>query len=175
MRKKGQIKFGESFGIIFIVTIVIFLGSSWYSSTSQKSMYQMGIENMEDIAFERYNYIQNHHFLRMSQLGITERRFDLNSFRVFKNFSNTNKGREYLWPQLGYSTVILEKYNYEDIKIGDFTINETIILYNLTPSSENLQRSSLIVYKSVIPLRNHLTLRERTDLGVLSVQTYIIH
>ncbi len=171
MKKKGQVKFGESFGIIIIVTIVIFLGASWYNSISSKALHELSIEDQEDRAFERYNYIINHNFLRISQNTVIDDKFDLHSFRIFSEFSKTPTGIEYLRPNLGESTIVLELYRYDDIMADIFTVNETIVLYNRTPSA-NLQLQGESVYRSLIPVRDYV--ESRTDLGVLTVRVPIV-
>ena len=73
--KKSQLKFGEMFAIIFIVWLVLVIGAVWYTNYNKKEIVKINEESSKNLAFERYSFIRNIPYLRVSQLGEVEYTF----------------------------------------------------------------------------------------------------
>lgn len=158
-RRKGQIKFGETFGIIILVYIIVMVGMMWYNNINTKDINEMLQDDRRDRSFEKYYYIVNSNLLHKSEAGDIDEELDLVSLRIFSNFSNST-GKEFIRKQLGESTILIE--------IRDFCYNsiENITLYNNTPNGTlNVEK-----FKTLIPVISPIN--QTTYLGVLSVIVY---
>ena len=168
MEKKAQIKFGETFGVIIIVFILLMSGLTWYNKISQKEIYELKEKDQFDKSFEIFNYILNLNLIHSSQRGIIDDEFDYHSLIVFSNYSNTTSGKELLQKQLGTSLITIEIYNYTEIQ-GDMVNHKLIILYN---NSEYITKFNRIKrfenFRTLVPVIN--SGENRVDLGILKIQ-----
>jgi len=160
MRKKAQIKFGETFAIIILVYIILVAGMVWYNKISTENIAQIQEDNKKDKAFEKYYYIINSPLLHKSEFGDIDEEFDLTALKIFKNYSNNQSNQKYIRSKLGYSTI------YVKIIDKDFNHIENITIYNVTPTKITQQET----FKSLIPVTN-LT-QDKTFIGRLYVTIY---
>ena len=169
MAKKGQIKFGETFGIIIIVFILLMSGLTWYNKISQKEIYELKEKDQFDKAFETFNYILNLNLVHSSQRGIIDDEFDYHSLLVFANYSKTESGKKLLNTQLGTGVIMIDIYNYTHIQNNDLTRPETIILYNNSKYNQTRNKIKRFEnFRTVVPITN--TQENRVDLGILKIQ-----
>ena len=159
-RKKAQIKFGETFGIIIIVYIVVMVGMVWYNTSSGKEIREMNEENKVDRAFEKYYYVVNSNMLHLSQHGDIDEEFDLVSLRVFENYSDSEPAREMVRQQLGEALVTLDVYDNEFNLIENFTV------YNRTPEEYKNREA----FRTLIPVVDPI--EKRTRIGMLYVYVF---
>lgn len=149
MVKKAQIKFGETIGIIIIVYLIIMVGLIWYNNYNTKSLNELRINDLNDRAFEKFNYLNKLTLIHLTQEGIVNYQFDKNSLAIMAIMSKTKEGKEYFSKQLGESTIIIEIFNSSNTNLLYF--EERIILYNNTPNKEkNIINQQ--IYKSLIPV-----------------------
>ena len=88
MEKRSQINFGETFGIIFITFIIIFLGLLFFNNIINNNIEQLDKENEEKEIFLKYKYILNLENLKRTENGIIREEFDILSLRSLKNILN---------------------------------------------------------------------------------------
>lgn len=162
MKKKAQIKFGETIGVIFIVYIIILAGFIWYNDITQDNLREIYEEDQLSRAFEKYYFIVNFDLIHVGQFGIMDEEFDINSLRVMKNFSKTSSGKAYLDKRLDESTAIVRVYDKDFISI------ENITLYNKTPGN-NIDYDTQI-FRSMIPIIDEIN--KSTYMGILEIYTY---
>ncbi len=165
MKRKAQVKFGETFAIIILVYIILMIGMIWYNNINTKNINEMSEESLKQRSFEKYYYIMNSDLLHKTEQGDVDEEFDLAALRAFANYTNGNQ-KEYIRKQLGEALVTVKLYdrNLEEIE-------EQIVLYNNT-YDPNLQSKikNEIVFKALIPVVD--TVEKRTNLGILSVIIY---
>lgn len=166
MKKRGQVKFGETIGIIVIVYLVVVLGFVWYNNVNTKSINDIFEKDQRARAFERYHYIMNLDLLHVAQRGYLDVEFDLDSLRTFANFTQGDS-REFARSKLGDSKVDLKIYslNYTNGE-SSFETFENLTLYNNTPSYRYDQQ----VFTSLIPVVD--TASKKTYVGVLELTSY---
>jgi len=170
MRKKAQVKFGESFGIIIIVFFIIMAGMIWYNKINTNSIKKINDEDQFNKAFEKYYYLKELDLIHSSQRGMVDKQFDLNSLLVFSNYSKTPIGGEYVRKRLDYSSVIFYVYNTnEDLKLNSPNLN--IILYNNTPT--NIERiKEPVIFITYFPVEND---ENKILIGKLEIKSYIVN
>jgi len=165
VKRKAQVKFGETFAIIILVYIILMIGMIWYNNINTKNINEMSEESLKQRSFEKYYYIMNSDLLHKTEQGDVDEEFDLAALRAFANYTNGNQ-KEYIRKQLGEALVTVKLYdrNLEEIE-------EQIVLYNNT-YDPNLQSKikNEIVFKALIPVVD--TVEKRTNLGILSVIIY---
>lgn len=159
-KKKAQIKFGETFGIIILVYILIVAGMVWYNKVATNNIAEMQEQDNKDKAFEKYYYIVNSDLLHKSELGDVDEEFDLTSLKIFSEYSSQSENKEYIRRQIGESTVLVE------IVDKDFNSIENITLYNKTPK-EILGGEG---FKTLIPVVDPIN--DVTHIGKLTVIVY---
>lgn len=162
--KKAQVKFGEAFGIIIIVYVVLTVGLSWYNSSNEKNLREMSAENNENLAFEKYNFITNLNLLRNSEDENINYFMDLDAIRAFQNYTNTTEGKNFLRGKLASSRVRIQLYNYTGIQ--DFIAYENITIYENIPDFEYVP----INYRTIIPVYDAID--KRMDVGYLFIEVY---
>jgi len=158
-KKNAQIKFGETFGVIILVYIIVMVGMIWYNNINTKDIAQMNEKNQRDRAFEKYYYVINSDMLHVSEQGDVDPEFSLTSFRVFSNYTK-NEGKEHIRQQLGESIIVLE------IVDKDFVSQENLTVYNNTPKDFKNRES----FKTLIPVMDKIN--KKTSIGILTVYTY---
>ena len=167
MKKKGQVKFGETFGIIFIVYIVLVIGFIWYNNINSKQVAQIFEDDQRDRAFERYYFITNLDMIHLSQRGYIDSDFDYYSLDIMQNYTQTDEGFEYFRSKLGESTITvnISSMNFSNSGVVFNHINY-FVLYNNTPKQDyNIEK-----FTTLIPIRD--SLNNKNYMGVLEVITY---
>ncbi len=137
MLKKTQIKIGETIGVVFIVYLIVFFGGSWFLSSQNKSNQEFKETQALIKAYNIYNYVINHPFLRVTITGIIEEDQKLNylALKTFSNFTNKSIQNElYYKNKLGDSLITINLYNYTGSKLVNF---ENYTLYNNTKKYSN--------------------------------------
>jgi hypothetical protein len=165
VKKKGQVKFGETFGIIFIVYIIVIIGIIWYNNINTSAIQELSDDSQRDRAFEKYHFIMNSNLLHKSQLGDVDEDFDLYSLKSFRNYSKGN-GTEAVRSQLGESTILVELYDKELAKLPE----SPILLYNNTIKPKDGTKKKIETFRSLIPIQD--TINKETYIGILVVKTY---
>jgi len=160
MKKKAQIKFGETFAIIILVYIILVAGMVWYNKISSDNIAEIQENNKKDKAFEKYYYIINSPLLHKSEFGDVDEEFDLAGLKIFESYSQNISNQKYIRSKLGYSKIQVE------IIDKDFNFIENITLYNITPKEITQQES----FKSLIPVTNSID--DKTYIGKLQVTIY---
>lgn len=155
---KGQIKFGETFGIIIIVYIILMVGLIWYNNVNSNNLKEMNDENKMDMAFEKYHYIVNSNLLHLSEQGDIDEEFDITSLRVFEGYSKNDVSKEIVRKQLGYSLV--------QVELLDMGYNpiENITIYNNTLKDY----SNIENFRTLIPISDN----KKVHVGILTVSVY---
>ena len=173
MRKKSQIKFGETFGVIIIVYVIILVGLIWYNSINNTQIKRIYEKNLENEAFEKYQYIINFNLIHRSERGDVDELFDYASLKTMANFSRTKIGKEYLSRRLSLATIKLDIYNRSAFNgINQTNMEEEIILYNNTPK-KNQDILETPIYKTLIPIHDDLT--GKNKIGALYIKSYILN
>lgn len=163
--RKSQIKFGETFGIIIIVYIIIISGFVWYNNENSKDVRSILRNDKVERSFEVYYSIVNNDLLRVSQRAVIDDEFDLVGLRAFADFAK-NEGKTYLRTRLGESDVVIHLYDYSSVYTGTFTPYESLILYSNAPTED----ADKEVFRTMVPVVNLID--ERNDLGILEVTVY---
>jgi len=170
--KLSQIKFGETIGVIIIVYIIIMVGLIWFNNINNSDISDMSKKNLENKAFEKYQFVINFDLIHKSERGDIDEEFDLISLRALSNYSKTKIGEKYLSYRLSFSTITVDIYNKSVFSgINDTNMQESLILYNKTPNS-NREISDVIIYKTLIPIRDNII--NENDIGVIYIKSYII-
>ena len=164
MKKKAQVKFGETIGIIIIVYIVVVVGFLWYNNVNTKNITEIYEKDQKNRAFEKYHYIINLHLIKSSQRGDIDEDFDKNSILTMGNYSKTKEGREFLRKSLGTSFVNIQLLD------DSFSPYENITLYNNTPDLEK-KRYEIETFRTLIPVNDEIN--SRTEIGILELINYI--
>lgn len=159
-KKKAQIKFGETFGIIILVYILIVAGMIWYNKVASNNIAEIQEKDNRDKAFEKYYYVINSDMLHKSQLGVTDEEFDLSSLKIFYEYSRSDENKEHIRKQIGESTILVE------IVDKDFNGIENLTLYNKTPTEIKTKES----FKTLIPIEDPI--EDVTYIGKLTVIVY---
>jgi hypothetical protein len=174
MKKKAQVKFGETFGVIIIVYFVIVAGFAWYNKENSKSIEELIEDDKFERSFEIYYFVVNNDLIRVSQRGVIDDELDLNGLRAFEKFSQNTENQEFLRRQLGESTVTISIFDYNTIQnshLDDVDFKHYkgghIILYNNTPEGI----SDVEIFRTLIPVRNEA--ENRIDMGLLEVKVYV--
>ena len=161
MKKKSQIKFGETFGVIIVVYLLLMFGLIWYNNHNTDEIHKMQKEDQIKRALEKYYYVANSNLLRLSQKGDIDEEFDLISLRAFSNFSNQEPGKELVRKQLVESTITISLYDKA------FNSIENITIYNKTPSQKIEDKES---FRTLLPVTDPIN--KTTYIGILSVTVY---
>lgn len=164
MKKKGQVKFGETFGIIFLVYIIIMVGMIWYNNVNTNTIEKLNDEAQRARASEKFFFIQNSNLLHKSELGDVDEDYDYYSLISFQEYSKGDS-KEYIRKQLGESTIVVELYN-KDLD----EVREPIVLYNNTVESKDGTRKKIETFRSLIPVKD--SIKKETNMGVLIVKIY---
>lgn len=149
MKKKAQIKFGETIGVIIIVYMILMVGLIWYNNYNTKSLNELRENDLKDRAFEKFNYIKNLNLIHLSEQGIIDTKFDKASLMAMANMSQNKTGKEYFSRQLGEATIIVEIYNSSNLNLTNY--EEVILLYNSTPNA-NKTIINQETYKTLLPV-----------------------
>jgi hypothetical protein len=165
VKRKAQVKFGETFAIIILVYIILMIGMIWYNNINTKAINEMSEESLKERSFEKYYYIMNSDLLHKTEQGDVDEEFDLAALRAFSNYSTGNQ-KEYIRKQLGEALVTVKLYDKDLDEIED-----EIILYNNTYNPNlNSKIKNEVVFKALIPVVD--AVEKRTSLGILSVIIY---
>lgn len=165
MKKKSQIKFGETIGILIIVYLVLVAGFMWYNKVNANNINDIYQKDKRAQAFEKYYFIVNLDMLHVSQRGFIDEEFDLNGLRSLNRYSKTDEGGEYLRKRLGEATITVEIFNHTNLRNS----SETIILYNVSYDS-NVANELLGVesFKTIIPIVDKTN--SKHHIGLLEVK-----
>lgn len=169
MRKKAQIKFGESIGVIIIVYIIIMVGMIWFNSINNSDIQQTRNDDLKNKAFEKYFYVINLDLIHQSQEGDVKEEFNLNSLIAFTNYSKTQIGKKYLKKRLGEATITLDVYSREELLNGNIP-SKKLVLYNVTPA-KNKDITNTDLFRSLIPV--HDEINKTNEIGILKITNYI--
>lgn len=148
MIKKAQIKFGETFAIIFIVFLIVMIGGLWYNNIMTSEVQDMREEQQREEALIMFSYMTNDPFVRDTRMGYVEGKMNLDSIEAFHNFSNSEEGVDYLRPRIGEGIATIEVYNRSTLHEvdGDVVAQEQYTLYNYTsPSTQDVMLSGGLV------------------------------
>ena len=171
--KSAQIKFGETIGVIIIVYIIIMVGLIWFNNINNSDITKMNEKNLENKAFEKYQFIVNFDLIHKSERGDVDAEFDLISMKALSNYSKTKIGMNYLSNRLSFATVRVDIYNESVFSgINKTNMQESILLYNKTPNPNQIDFQT-IIYKTLIPIRNQIN--HKNDVGVIYIKSYIIN
>lgn len=179
--KTGQVKFGETIGIIFIVYILIMVGFTWYNSITQDDFAELQEDVDREAVFDKYNFIVQSSFLRKSQGTDTENVMDYRSFMAFYNYSQTEDGKRFLRSRLGEGMISIYFYEINeqsqlvgvdlDGENGFNKIEDTLIIYNYTrDDSSRLRKQENVL--TTFPVDFSYRKEKLTRIGVLSLQSY---
>lgn len=179
--KTGQVKFGETIGIIFIVYILIMVGFTWYNSITQDDFAELQEDVDREAVFDKYNFIVQSSFLRKSQGTDTENVMDYRSFMAFYNYSQTEDGKRFLRSRLGEGMISIYFYEINeqsqlvgvdlDGENGFNKIEDTLIIYNYTRNDGSRLRKQENVL-TTFPVDFSYRKEKLTRIGVLSLQSY---
>lgn len=179
--KTGQVKFGETIGIIFIVYILIMVGFTWYNSITQDDFAELQEDVDREAVFDKYNFIVQSSFLRKSQGTDTENVMDYRSFMAFYNYSQTEDGKRFLRSRLGEGMISIYFYEINeqsqlvgvdlDGENGFNKIEDTLIIYNYTRDDGSRLRKQENVL-TTFPVDFSYRKEKLTRIGVLSLQSY---
>lgn len=159
-QKKGQIKFGETIGVIFIVYIIVVMGFIWYNKTNSDDLAERMEKDRKDQAFEKYNYIVKLNLIHRSELTYIDEEFDLASLKTMEMYSKSTDGKRYFEDKLKNSRVTVKLYDLEKNPIDNIT------LYNRTPTKKyNVER-----YKTIIPVNDGVN--NTKYLGIIEVEDF---
>ena len=167
MNSSGQIKFGETVGVLIIVYIVVMFGLGWYSSSNQSNLEDMQDDLADRRALEKYYTVLYSDFLGKSEQGFDRNYFDMLSLKAYEEYSG-DKG--YLERRYGESVITVDVINDSVLNDGDDP--RRIVLYNNTPDFrddhriESMQRFTSLV--SILDERKGDG-EEEFVIGVLSV------
>ncbi len=171
-KKKSQVKFGETFGIIIIVYIVIVMGMVWYNKINTNDINEMTQKDNLQKAFEKYNYMVNSDLLHLSQQGDVDEEFDLQAIKTFEEYSNSTQGKEIVRRQLGESTITI-KIMSKDPTTHEFQDEEEFLIYNNTPNKNKKIGNGVFEknkFRTLIPVVD--SIEKKTKLGLLEVTVY---
>ena len=163
MRKKAQIKFGESIGVIIIVYFVIFTGLIWYNNINTKNLNELYEKDQKNRAFEKYYFLINSNLIHVSQRGYVDKEFDIYSLKALEEFNKNPKNKDYLDSYLGNSKVEITIYEKE------LQNPQTLIIYDNSPTNTNLRINSEI-FRTLIPIKD--TVNGPVYLGILELTKY---
>ena len=130
MNKKSQINFGETFGIISITFIIIFIGLLFFNNITKNNIEEINLENKKQEIYLKHKYISNLEYLKQTKNGIIREEFDLLNLKSFSNILNDSNSNE--------TKKFKQKFGFGKFQINIFDennfskINETIIIYNHT-------------------------------------------
>ena len=144
MKKKAQVKFGETIGIIIIVYIVLMLGLLWYNDVNADSLDELYKGDQKSRGFEKYYYITNNHMLREAQQGSIDEEFNLESIHAMNIYSKSKNGNDYLYKFLGYSNVSIKYYD------ANLENPQVIEIYSNVPDSSNINDEE--IFRTLIPI-----------------------
>ena len=167
MKKKAQVKFGETIGIIIIVYIVIMIGLLWYNDVNSDSLDELYTKDQKSRGFEKYYHITNNHMLREAQQGYIDEEFNLESIYAMSIFSQSKNGSDYLDKFLGYSSVSIKYYdiNLENPKV--------IGIYSNYPGSDEVIFDTFESYNDATSSRSISYCINESDLEVIGVFSQI--
>lgn len=165
---KAQIKFGETFGVIIIVYLMIFSGLVWYNKSNQENLKQIYNDNNNNLAYEKYQFIYNLDLLHDSKRGDIDEEFNYISLKTMQNYSNTTLGKEFLLKRLDYCQIKIKIYNFSVFDhINSTNMQETIVVYNKTyKNKENIIKPDF--YRTLIPIRDNLN--NQNLIGLLEIK-----
>lgn len=179
--KAGQVKFGETIGIIFIVYILIMVGFTWYNSITQDDFAELQEDVDREAVFDKYNFIVQSIFLRKSQGTDTENVMDYRSFMAFYNYSQTEDGKRFLRSRLGEGMISIYFYEINeqsqlvgvdlDGENGFNKVEDTLVIYNYTRDDGSRLRKQENVL-TTFPVDFSYRKEKLTRVGVLSLQSY---
>jgi len=162
MNKKGQVKFGETIGIIFIVYIVLVMGFVWYNNSNSKDIQKQIEEDRMNQAFEKYNYVVKLNLIHRSELGYIDEEFDLSSIKAMGLYSATGEGKEYFRERLSNSLVTIRLYDLDKRSI------ENVTLYNQTPDKKHHAQN----FRTIVPVIDGVS--KNKYMGILEVVDFQI-
>ncbi len=161
--RSGQIKFGETIGVIFIVYLVIVIGFVWYNSYNSKVIAEQLEKQQSEKAFEKYDYILKLNLLHKSELGYIDQEFDKTSIDSMANYTKIPLGYEHFRRKLGTSKVDFYLYDINMNSISNITV------YNNTPVNKTFKQTS---YRTLVPVYDGI---EKTSyLGILEILDFQI-
>lgn len=163
-QKTGQVKFGETIGIIIIVYIILVVGFVWYNNINSKDIQKQLETNQKNKAFEKYNYILKLSLLHKSKLGYIDQEIDKISLETMSQYTQNEKGKEYFRKRLGTSTIQIELFDYEQNSIQNITI------YNNTPN--NNKKFETINFKTLMPIYDGI--ENINYIGIIKIQDHRI-
>ena len=182
MNKTGQIKFGETIGVIIIIYFIVTFGLIWYNSINTDSIKELSDKDKQNRAFEKYYFIVNSNLVHISQRGYIDKEFDLYSLKTMQEYSKTKEGKLYLDNYLGNSKiqVLVFDKNFQNSNVdinsptkhfdsNNIPIKNLLILYDNKPS--NNINTIKQTHKTLIPIRDEVS--KTTYLGILEVINYI--
>jgi hypothetical protein len=179
-RKKAQVKFGETIGVLFIVYFLIMIGLVWYNSSNSSDLKELSQKKVEAEVFQKQTFLLHSSLLKSSNFNEKENYVDEITLKAFYNFSKTENGTEFLKDKLGNALVTIQIFSYDEIKnINDINQRDKNV------SSFNDQDHVLVVYNySLFPIeesRNSLkaistfpiqTIEGKKKIGVLTLWSY---
>ena len=166
--KKAQIKFGETFGVIIVVYIVLVFGISWYSGVFANQISKLDKKNNEELSYEKFSFIKNLNLLHKSNRGVISSNFDYINLQTFENFSK-EQGERFLFETFGYGFIEVEILNEEEFfsdngkKVSSI---KNITLYNKTKDGTKNKLKTVHTFKTLIPIENET----KTYPGILKVK-----
>ncbi len=167
--KKAQVKFGEAIGVIIIVSVVIFLGLFWYQSLTEEKILKIIEEDSLERTFEKYTYLINLNFIRVSENSVVRNDFSLIALRTFQNISKDQENLEFFRQNLGRSEIIVDIYN-ESFLDSSKDYFERILLYNNTDNLNNARMNRFRTLKTLIPVLDEIN--GKNYVGILSMKIY---
>ena len=174
--KKGQIKLGETFAIIFIVYIMLVSGFIWYNKINTQKLAEIQQKDNMNRGFEKYNFLINADLLHTSEQGVIDDSFDSDSIDAFERFANTPEGTDYLQKRLGEAKVQITVYNYTELNelaatnlddpLHNPKIKQPRTIYSDMPDVSLIK--SMETFRIIVPVNNQSA--KRTDIGLLVIQ-----
>jgi len=170
LKKKAQVKFGESIGIIIIVFFILMSGLIWYDKINKSSLEDISKEDQQFRAFEKYHFLRQLDLIHVSQRGIVDKKFDLNSLILFSEFVKTSTGKEYAFSKFKKSTIQIGIYNNFD-ELNDNNPSTKILLYNNTPN-ENDKILENTIFRTYFPILNSSS--KKVLIGLVEIESFIL-
>ena len=156
MKKKSQIRMGETIAVLIIFFFLLIIGVAFYINVTRARVIS---KNDEIFSQESIRVAQIVSFLPEVQCSseniVTDNCYDL--YKLGRAEPNLNKSNQYYFPFFYYSEIVIEEF-YPD--------RNQWVLYNYTPTKVQG------VYPTYIPISLYNATSKKYAFGLLSIMYY---
>lgn len=163
--KKSQIQFGESFGVLIIVYLLVVLGFSFYNSYLNDKNEESQKENQKFLNNERFHYVKNLELLKTSNRNIIKTTYDYDNLKVFKKYSESQIGKKKLDETIGFGIIEIKLLNFNN------GLNESFLIYNKSINKnkiKNIKKRDILI--PIENVRNGVT-----RIGIMTFKFYELY